>query len=189
MCKFFSLISDGKGKIFYFDWPVRERIIKRELSYEFDSHTSIADYYGFKGAAEDKMNKYEFNPLTKKFTVDQLNTSDDSKSVKKQCMKLDFAKIVPALIIKPIVNPLLDVKAGKVGEKEIQLLKNWDSVRDSVRASVGDSVGDSAWASVMDSVRDSVRDSAGASVRASVRDSVRASAWDSAWDSVRDSVG
>lgn len=36
-------------------------------------------------------------------------------------------------------NPLLKIK--KVTQKEIDLLKQWDSVRDSVRASVRDSVG------------------------------------------------
>ena len=82
-------------------------------------------------------------------------------------------------VINPI-NPLL-IKRGKVTDKEIELLKQWGSVRDSVGASVkasvwasvGDSVWDSVWASVWASVRDSVWASVWASVGASVRDSVR----------------
>lgn len=185
MCKFFSVISDGKGKIYYFDWAIRERIIKKELSYESDSHTSIADYYGFKGSAEDKMNKYEYNPLTKGLTVDQINTDNDSVAVEKQCNNLDFSKIVPALIIKKIVNPLLDVKAGKVGKKEKELLKNWASLWASVRASMGEYyVGESLWASLWASVGASAWESLGASLGASGR----TSAWASVWASVRASA-
>ena len=97
-------------------------------------------------------------------------------------------------IINPI-NPLL-IKRGKVTDKEIELLKQWDSVRASmvfsVRDSVWDSVRDSVRASVWTSVRDSVWDSLEASVCGSVRASVRASVgasvgvsiWASIWDSV-----
>ena len=161
MCEFFSCVSDGKGKIMYFDWELRKKILNEELDYGPDSHTSIADYFGYKGKKEDKLNKYEYNPLTKKFTIDQLNTKDDSKQVETFCNKLDFKTIIAPLIIKPIVNPLLG-KPKKVTEKEIELLKQWASVWDSVR----DSVRDSIWDSVRDSVGDSVWDSVGASVGA-----------------------
>ncbi|MHB1910383.1 MAG: hypothetical protein ACYCQJ_16175, partial [Nitrososphaerales archaeon] len=84
------------------------------------------------------------------------------------------------------------IKASSVGEDELNLLREWDSVGDSVWASVRDSVGDSVWASVRASVRDSVGDSVGDSVRASVWASVRDSVWasvrDSVWASVGDSV-
>jgi len=164
MCRFFSLVTNGKGRIMYFDWELREKCIKKELNYEPDSHTSIADYFGFKGSKEDTLNKYEYNPLTKNFTVDQLNTINDSKSIESFCKKLDFKKIIPQLILKPIVHPF-ELKPKKVGKKDIELLKQWNSVRDSVWDSVRDSVRDSVWDSVWNSVRDSV------------------------WDSVRDSVG
>ena len=179
MCRFFSLVTNGKGRIMYFDWELREKCIKKELNYEPDSHTSIADYFGFKGSKEDTLNKYEYNPLTKNFTVDQLNTINDSKSIESFCKKLDFKKIIPQLILKPIVHPF-ELKPKKVGKKDIELLKQWNSVRDSVR--------DSVWNSVWDSVGNSVWDSVGDSVGDSVRDSVRDSVWDSVGDSVRDSV-
>ena len=164
MCDFFSLVSDGKGKIFYFDHEVRKKILAEELNYELDSHTSIADYFGFKGEKEDLLNKYEYNPLTQKLVKDQLNAEDDSKSVEEQCRKLDFKEIVPELIIKPIVNPFKLPKT-KPTKKDLENLKKWNSVWDSV----GGSVWDSVWASVGASVGDSVR--------ASVWDSVRDSVW------------
>ena len=138
MCDFLSLVSDGKGKIMYFDSKIRKKIISGKLKYELDSHTSIADYYGYKAEKEDKLNKYEYNPLTKLFTVDQLNTVDDSSQVNLFCNKLDFKTIVPELIIKPIIHPFRDRLIAEVSKKDIKLVKEW--------ASVGDSVGDSVWA-------------------------------------------
>ena len=44
----------------------------------------------------------------------------------------------------------------KITQKEIELLKHWDSVWDSVGGSVRDSVGDSVWDSVWDSVGGSI---------------------------------
>jgi len=176
MCKFFSLNSDGKGNPYYFDDKLRQKCLKKKLNYSPDSHTSIADYFGFKGKKEDKMNKYEYNPLTKEFAIDQINVDDDSNILKKFCLNLDFKKIVPKLIIKPIIHPFNDKSITRVTKKDIELMKKWANVWDSVRASVWDSVGDS------------VRVSVGVSVWASVWDSVRDSVRDSVWDSVRDSV-
>ena len=188
MCDFFSCISNGQGKIYYFDYEMRQKIIKGETTFYTDSHSSIAEHYKLN---DDKVNKYEYNPLTKVFRIDQLNIKDDSRSVKIQCIGIDFKKLCPELIIKKIIYPF-NKRAGKVTQKDITNLKKWDSVRDSV----GDSVWASVWASVGASVGDSVRDSVWDSVRASVWDSVRASVWasvgdsvrDSVWDSVRDSV-
>jgi len=66
------------------------------------------------------------------------------------------------------INPF-KINHKDVTGKDIELLKQWASVRDSVRDSVWASVWDSVWASVWDSVW------------ASVWDSVRASVWDSVW--------
>ena len=158
MCKFFSIVSDAKGNFYYFDWKQRQQIIQGKIKCESaDSHTSIADFYGFKGQKEDKLNKYEYNPFTKQFTVDQINTFDDSKEVEKFCKKLDFKEIVPVNFDKKIINPFKDRSILEITDEDIELLKQWASVRASVSASVG------------------------ASVSASVRDSVRASVGDSVW--------
>ena len=146
MCNFFSLVSDGNGKPYYFDWKQREDILSGKIKVESpDSHTSIADFYGFKGKKEDKLNKYEYNPLTEDFKVDQINTVDDKCLIEKFCRDLDFKTIVEPLIVKKIIHPFKDKHTTKVTKKDIALLKEWasvwDSVWDSVRASVGNSVG------------------------------------------------
>ena len=161
MCEFFSLVSNGRGKIFYFNHQQREEIKSTDLNP--DSHSSIVEYYkengglANKNTTEDLFNKWEYNPLTKELECDTLNTKDDTKSIKKFCDGLDFSLIVPELIIKPIVHPF-KIKAGKVTEVEIALLKQWNSVYDSVRNSVYDSVYDSVGNSVRNSVDDSVYD-------------------------------
>ena len=92
MCKFFSCVSDGHGSIRYFG--AKERLEIEEQGnpkhYEFDSHTSICDYFDIN---EDKCNKYEYSPFTKKFVVDTLNNKNDSAHVEKQVRNLDFTDI------------------------------------------------------------------------------------------------
>ena len=195
MCRFFSFVSDGNGKYMGFDWDLRQKCLSGELKYNPDSHTSIADYCGYIGEKEDDLNKYEYNPLSKKFKVDQINTKNDCADAEVFVRALDFKTIVPALLIKPIVNPFLT--ENSVEPQDVENLSKWASFWDSVGASVWDSVGASVWDSVGDSVRDSVGDSVWDSVwasvwdsvGASVRASVGASVWDSVWDSVLDSFG
>ena len=123
MCKFFSLLSDGRGKMYYLDAGQRVNVNNA------DSHTTIVDWYkndgqlSDKNTTEDGMNKYEYNPLTREFTIDQLNnTRDDSKIIEQLCNKLDFKTIVPELIIKPIVHPFTKNRK-RVTPKDIELLQ------------------------------------------------------------------
>lgn len=169
MCQFFSFVTDGQGGRYYLNWDYR----KSHLNQNCDSHSVIADVHGFKGKLLDTLNKYKYNPLTKEFTVDQINNEvDDRIQVEEWVRELDFKNVVELLIIKDIVNPLL-LKSKKVTKKDIENLKKWNSVWNSIGISVRDSVGDS------------VRDSVGISVWISVRDSVR----DSVGNFVEDSVG
>ena len=162
MCKFFSLVSTGNGKPIYFDWNLRKKVLGGTLKdYEPDSHTSIADYFGFKNEKEDKLNKYEYNPFTKRFEIDQLNTKDDSEKIKKFCRSLDFKKVVEPLRIREIIHPF-KIEPPNITDAEITLVKKWASVWDSVWTSVGTSVGASVGAIVWDSVWDSVWASVGA---------------------------
>ena len=168
MCNFFSLISDGTGKVYYFDAAVRKQIIAGTLKdrsgnvYETtDSHSSIASYYKL---IDDHCNKWEYNPLTGLLERDQINTVDDFDAVNDFCKALDFKTVVPELIIHPIIHPFRDVSAHEVAKKDIVNLRQWASVGESVRASVGASVRASVWASVGESVWDSVRASVGDSV-------------------------
>lgn len=180
MCRFFSLVSNPKdGDIMYCDWTVRELFLKKDPSISKldspDSHSSIATYFGYNGEKEDVLNKYEYNPLTKKFQVDQMNGEDDSASVEAFCKRLDFKKIVPMLIIKSVIHPL-SIKPKKIGIEEINLLHAWASVRNST--------GNSFWASIWDTVWDTVGDTVGASVRDTIGDSI----WDTFWASIEESV-
>ena len=148
MCNFFSCVSTGDGCPMYFDAKLRKKCLSGELKFNPDSHTQIADYYGYKGAKEDTLNKYEYNPITQAFKVDQINNNvDDSVKIEKALKKLDFKTIVPELILHPIVHPF-ELNKTKVTKKDIELLKQGASVWASVGACVGASVGDSVWASV-----------------------------------------
>lgn len=181
MCEFFSCVSDGTGKMFYFDAEMRRKIINGETPYQdTDSHTSIAHYHGVRGRDEDTLNKYEYNMLTGKFKVDKLNSTDDSAAVEEFCRNMDWTTIAPELIVKPIIHPF-QIDAGEVNEEIVALARKWANVRANVRASVRDSVWDSegagVWASVCDSVWDSLWDILWNRV------------WDSVWDSVWAYIG
>ncbi len=166
-----SFVTDGGTNRYYFNDKLRTELKGSNLN--FDSHSSICKHFELK---EDNCNKYEYNPLTQEFTVDQVNNKkDDRVLAEKWVRKLDFKTVVKELVIKPIVHPF-QIDPPEITEVHIELLKKWASVRDSVWDSVRDSVWDSVWASVWDSVGDSVGDS--------VWDSVGDSVWDSVWDSV-----
>ena len=82
MCRPISLDSDGKGNIYCFPWDLRKQIYAGELeSYNPDSHTSIAHFYGFKGEAEDQLNKWEYDFATGTLVADQINVTDDREAV------------------------------------------------------------------------------------------------------------
>jgi hypothetical protein len=202
MCQFFSFVTDPinhPAEYYHFDWEYRKANLGEGGA---DSHSHICSHFKLN---EDVCNKYEYNPLTKMFTVDQINSErDDSEAAEKWANRLNFKEIVEPLTIKPIVNPLDLPKVEQVTDEQIGWLKDWSSVWDSVRASVRASVGASVrvsvrasvWYLVGDSVMDSVWDlvwylvwaSVWDSVRASVRASVGDSVWDLVGDSVRDSV-
>lgn len=184
MCQFFSCVSDGKGKIYYQDAEVRRRIKEGELDYIADSHTSIAAQHGFHGAAEDLLNKWEYNPLTGKFTADQINTADDHDAVEKFCRELDWSTVAPELIIKPIVHPFRDRHAKSVTKDDLMLLRQWISVHDLVWKPPRSSASDLVYKSVWDSVRDLVGISVGYLVYNSAWNSAWNSVWDSAWNRV-----
>ena len=84
MCKFFSITTKGDGVPMYIPLKERKLIVAKKSKYENpDSHTSINEYFGLKGADEDKTNKYEFDYFKNKFIVDQINTTDDTHIIEK----------------------------------------------------------------------------------------------------------
>jgi len=155
MCKFFSFVTDPvnhPAEHYYFDWEYRKGNLDDD---GVDSHSHICAHFNLN---EDFCNKYEFNPLTKRFVVDQINAErDDSRASEKWANRLDFKTVVEPLIIKPIVNPLELPKVSEPTDEQIGWLKEWISARASVGDSVLGSVGASVWDPVGASVWDSVR--------------------------------
>jgi hypothetical protein len=93
MCKFFSVRSDGAGKVYYLN--AEQRAEARKNGNNPDSHTFIAEYYGFKGNDEDMLNAYEYNFATKELVVDRMLNKDDSILVKSFIESLDEKSIAP----------------------------------------------------------------------------------------------
>ena len=145
MCNFFSFVTDPinhPAEYYFLDWDYRKANLKAD---DADSHSHICREFNLR---EDICNKYEYNPLTKEFKIDQINSKkDDSEAAEKWANRLDFKTVVEPLIVKPIVNPFELPKVEKPTSEQVSWLKEWDLVRDSVWASVwysvGDSVGDS----------------------------------------------
>ena len=91
MCKFFSFNTKGDGKPMYFDAAMRRKIAAGEFTYEADSHSSINDYHGLKGADEDGTNKYEYIVWKDEFVVDQSNAPVDDRENAQNWVK-EFVK-------------------------------------------------------------------------------------------------
>jgi len=184
MCKFFSCLSDGKGKLFYLDAEMRNKVGENDSP---DSHSFIVEYLAKEellaksNRTQDRLNSWEYNPLTKNLNCDQMNTRDDTKAVHRQLDAMDWKTIVPQLNVKELFNPLEDRARHKVTRHEIDSLRQWALIGDAAKASVEDYI----WASVGDVVRASVRDSvwalfgnlAGNLVGKSVRYSVEDLVW------------
>jgi len=91
MCEFFSFISDGTGKVFYFDAKQRrDANLPKVDEYDFDSHSSIAAYFLQDPVADDRVNKYEYS--NGRFKIDQINVDDDSEQVKAWIFKFVKSK-------------------------------------------------------------------------------------------------
>lgn len=197
MCNFLSLVSNGKvgtdaGKLMYFNWNMRKKCIDEKIDYDPDSHTSIADYFGYRGVQEDILNKYEFNPLTRIFRRDQINTTNDSSAVHCKCLELDFKDIVPSLVVKKIINPF-QIETQNVTTRQKELLNNWinskyntrETIRTLVLVSVIKYTRKNMWDDMLeclwDDMWDSMRDNMRANMRECVWDSMRANMLASMW--------
>ncbi|MCZ2416676.1 MAG: hypothetical protein LC132_03860, partial [Burkholderiales bacterium] len=150
MCQFFSCISNVKGKIRYFNADIRQQIRDGKLSYSEDSHDSLCSYFKTE-IPLDRANKYEYDPTTGEFTIDQINAKDDegfplddSKQVEAFCRKLDFNEVVPnwsyiANVLKRLktYKPKNPITATKMPDEQIMR-----GVLVRIKASVGVSVWD-----------------------------------------------
>jgi hypothetical protein len=142
MCEFFSFVGDGFGNFHAIGWETRKRWIKEQKNESPDSHTVILTLLGVPPRLQDRWDKYEYNPLTKEFLVDQGIDGHDHEAARAWVDRQDFKRIVEPLIIKPIVNPF-SLPLRKPSPEDIADLKKWASVRASVRDRVWDTVWDS----------------------------------------------
>lgn len=166
MCNFFSFITEpgtgnNSGKRFYFDWNYRKNDLENENkindSYHHDSHSSICRYYKLN---EDICNKYEFNPLTKIFEIDKINSDvDDRIQAENWVRNLDFKKIIEPLIIKDIKNPLTNLSENRkfIDDNVIMLLKNWSSSQNTVQRYIDFHLTEQVGSSIKDLVYDYLR--------------------------------
>ena len=81
MCKFMSVNSNGKGGVKFFKVEDIAKIMAEgnKENYNWNSHTSIAHYYGHD---EDRWNKWEYDPYKKELVADSLVTENDKAVVK-----------------------------------------------------------------------------------------------------------
>jgi len=195
MSNFFSFITkpgtgNNSGKRFYFDWKYREKDLEKPIeindSYSHDSHSSICCYYKLD---EGICNKYEYNPFTKVFTIDQMNSEiDDSIQVEDWVRNLDFTKVIEPLIIKDMINPLTDFPENKkyIDDDTIMLLKNWSLSQSTVRRYIDHYLTEQVGSPVKDSVYDLLRRSLFMEIWNLISETIGNK--DSIWDSVLNSV-
>ncbi len=86
MCKFLSCVSNGEGVLKFFDIKdiAEQMAIGNPETYDWNSHTSICQYYGINSRAEDLWNKWEYDPKSKVLAPDTrpLGVKDDSDIIK-----------------------------------------------------------------------------------------------------------
>jgi len=167
MCDFFSFVGDGYGNYGAIGWETRKKWLDEGSDNLPDSHTRILTTMGVPPRMQDRWSKYEYNPLTGNFTIDEPVEGHDHEAASIWVRALDFKKVVEPLIIRPIVHPF-KVTPNIVTEEDKENLRKWADVWDSVEISVWDSVEISVWSSVGASVGASVAAHVGASVGASV---------------------
>jgi hypothetical protein len=152
-----------------------------------DKYPELRDRRYVKVEITPKDNNYVYPEKPWNFTVDEERLPDwftDEHKLAALRSHRAWKKEVYAIINlaeaqKPI-HPL-HIKPKKVAQKDIDNLRQWDSIKnsiwsfsiwDSVRDSVGEGIANSIWGSVWDNIGNSIRDSVGDSF--DVTDSVRA---------------
>ena len=102
MCAPISFVTNGRGKVFYFDVDQRKKLLEEGTDpVDFDSHSFIVQYYreksllADKNTVEDQLNKYEYTLGEDGFrlVLDRLNTRDDSEQAKKWAERLDIESL------------------------------------------------------------------------------------------------
>lgn len=206
MCVFFSFLTDGEKKMYYFTPEQRKAHVTYRNGQKinnYDSHTAIANFYGLR---EDDWSRGEYNPYTNTLVIDQQHTTWDDVKVCKMldavdwrglCGDLDGArKFIAGIKEISYMRPdgtLTETDKIKVFDTKnaaiISSMGNandaaWRTARDAaVAAAVGearDAAMSEAWNIAKDIVKYVVLDT--------VSDTAREAAWNTAYDAVMDAV-
>lgn len=157
-----SVAVRGKG-ILWLDAKQRKAALKAGKNP--DSHEYICEVLGLQ---TDKVCHIEWNPLTKQIRQNRptaLGWAADEDEIRREMLAIDYRKLCK-LIVKPIVNPLLDIKfRPRVARSDLRLLLRWVSVK----ASICVSADNAAWLPVagrtLNFIRNSIIDSMGPYLR------------------------
>lgn len=195
MCQFLSLISSGDGKVLWFNPAQHEAKLKfrdESIVEHYDSHTSIAAYYG---VDEDQWNKWEYNPFTRELKLDKQNTADDRNTVQAFIDAIEpeqwhdlSGDIESIRILLEEINHIDWFSGkGKLPEGiEMYVFDTWEAAKDAAGDTYLESVRGAVWSVAMDAVmiaaRDGARNDAWSAARDTTRDTTRNAAWNAAWN-------
>lgn len=155
MCNFFSFLTDGNRRIYYFDGDQRKNRVTfrdRQEVPSYDSHTSIARFYGLN---EDDWSKGEYNPFTDKLVLDQQNTTWDENKVRGMLSDVDWHTIcgdlegarafLRELREIPWFRPDGTLKDGD-GIRVFETKEAaWNAARNAARSAARDAAWDAVW--------------------------------------------
>ena len=155
MCNFFSFLTDGNRRIYYFDGNQRRRHVTfrdGQSVPSYDSHTSIARFYGLN---EDDWSKGEYNPFTDKLVLDQQNTTWDENKVRGMLSDVDWHTIcgdlegarafLRELREIPWFRPDGTLKDGD-GIRVFETKEAaWNAARNAARSAARDAAWDAVW--------------------------------------------
>lgn len=160
MCSFLSLVETNRHAFYLF--TPEQRIAhskkpmtdKRGNAYRMDSHACICAFYGLD---EDAVNKYEWNPYTRKLDIDRQVFDVDEERVQAYLDGIDW---------HPICGDIEGLRAFCDRMKEIPFFKRCGSLPDGVKLF---KTRDAAWGAASSAAWDSACGAASSA------------AWDSAW--------
>lgn len=131
MCYFFSFVTEPEkygGKRFYFNWKDRKKALEMNMKDVVDSHSWICSHFRLN---EDECNKYEYDPFTKVFLIDQTNSSiDDSVAAEEWVKQLDFKRIMEPIIYKNMVDPVT-LPTPTLTARDFENLDKWKEIVDN----------------------------------------------------------
>ena len=187
MCKFLSLVETDRHAFYLFTPEQRIAHRKKPLTDKhgnaltMDSHASICAFYRLD---EDEVNKYEWNPYTRKLHIDRREFDVDKARVLAYLDGLD---------LHTICGDIEGLREFCDRMKDVPFFKRCGSLPDGVKLfATRTAARASAWASASAAASAAARDSASAAASAAAMDAASAAAsaaamdaaMDAAWDAV-----